>query len=157
MNKGGIMKLKSKINIFVMPLPFYFLLFTIVGCTSLKENARGFLGLSTKALEEARSDAITRTFNYDYAVSYDKVKAALKEIGSYIYAQDKQRRMIAAYVSEYDTTPVGLFFKEIDAGHTEIQVSSQSTYAKEAVAKDVFSVLDGTYKPKEEKGNADAK
>jgi len=127
----------------------------IGGCASLKESVRGFAGVSTKILEESRKDATARTFNFNYNVCHDKVKAALKEIESYIYSEDKVKHMIAVYVSASDTTPVGIFLKEIDANNTEIQVSSPSTYAKDTVAKNVFSVLDGTYKPSLEKGNPD--
>ncbi len=138
-------------------LIFAFCIFNFIGCSAIKETARGFIGISTKALEDARGKAVTKTFNYDYSTCYDKVKAAIKMTGSYIYARDKNKHMIAVYVSETDTTPVGIFFKGIDGNKTQIEVSSPSTYAKEAVAKNVFSVLEGTYKPKDEKGQTDEK
>jgi hypothetical protein len=55
--------------------------------------------------------------------------------------------MIAIYVSETDTTPVGLFFKEIDKSNTQVEVSSPSTYAKELISEKVFKLL----KPPEKK------
>ncbi len=152
------MKAKSmtkKLKLSLTLLPFTFYLFSFYGCASLKEAARGFAGISTKALEESRKDAIRKTFNYNYYACHEKVKAALQETGSYIYAQSKNKRMIAVYVSESDTTPVGIFLKMIGRNKTQIEVSSPSTYAKEAVAKNVFSVLEGTYKPK--KGQPDEK
>jgi len=150
---------KSKVFSFYLwfcLLPFYFLLF-LSGCATVLEGAKGVAGISTKALEESRKDAVTKTFNYDYNTCYTKVKAAIKETGSYIYAQDKNKHMIAVYVSDEDATALGIFFKEIDANNTEIQVTSASTYAKDTVSKDVFSVLEGTYKPKDEKGQPDDK
>jgi len=154
------MKVKSttkKLNLSLTLLPFIFYLFSFYGCASIKEAARGFAGISTKALEESRKDAIRKTFNYNYSACYDKVKAALQETGSYIYAQSKNKRMIAVYVSESDTTPVGIFLKMTGRNKTQIEISSPSTYGKETVAKNVFSVLEGTYKPKAEKGQPDEK
>lgn len=139
---------------FLIWIPFVIL---TSGCASIKEVAKGIAGVSTKVLEDNRKDAIKKTFNYDYNTCHSKVKLALKEIGSYIYAEEPKKNMVAIYVSEADTTPVGLFFKEIDKYNTQIEVSSPSTYAKEAVAKNVFSVLEGTYKPKAEKGQPDEK
>jgi hypothetical protein len=128
-----------------------------MGCAALKETCKGFLGISTQAVEDARGEAITRTFGYDYNTTYTKVKAALKEISAYIYADNPKKKLIAVYVSETDTTPAGVFLKEIDATHTQIEVSSPSTSAKEAVAKDVFSVLEGTFKKEKMKGETDEK
>jgi len=112
------------------------------GCGTLKEAGKGFLGISTRSLEDARSSAITKRFNYDYSACYAKAEEILKRMKAYIYAQGVKRHMIAVYVSEWDTTPVGLFFKEIDANNTQIEVSSLSTYAKEFISGKVFAVLD---------------
>lgn len=138
-------------------LIFAFCILNFMGCASLKEKCKGFLGTSTKALEDARGKAIAKTFNYNYNSCYDKVKAGLTAIGSYIYAEEKNKHMIAIFVSQTDTTAVGIFLKQIDANNTQVEVSSQSTYAKETVAKNIFSVLEGTFKTKEMRGQTDAK
>jgi len=114
----------------------------ISGCASIKEIARGFAGVSTKVLEENRKTAITKTFNYDYFTCYTKTLDILKCMQAYIYTQSIKKHIIAIYVSGEDTTPVGLFFKEIDATNTQVEVSSPSTYAKEFISGKVFSVLD---------------
>lgn len=119
----------------------FWLLIGLSGCASIKEGAKGFLGVSTKALEDTRKDAIKQTFKYDYDTCYNKTIEILKEIKAYIYAKDAQKNLIAVYVSEEDTTPVGLFFKKIDANNTQIEVSSLSTYAREQIATKVFSQL----------------
>ena len=119
----------------------------LLGCATLWEGAKGFAGISTKSIEESRKSAILKKVKYDYNTCYSKTKEILiTHIGAYIYAEDLNRHMIAIYVSKEDTTPVGLFFKEIDAANTQIEVSSLSTYAKEFIAGKVFSVLE------EEKG-----
>jgi hypothetical protein len=120
---------------------YYLLLTTFFGCAALSETAKGVAGVSTKVLEEGRKNAITKTFNYDYLTCYTKILDILKQINAYIYAADINKHMIAIYVSEEDTTPVGLFFKEIDFKHTQIEVSSPSTFAKEQISAKVFSEL----------------
>jgi len=158
-SKGGIMKLKTAIKnvkLILILLPFAFLLFTLSGCALVKEGAKGVAGISTKVLEDNRALAIIKTFNQDYFSCYTQALDALKSSYTYIYAQDIKKHMIAAYISEYDTTPVGLFFKEIDANNTQIEVSSPSTYAKEFIADNVTSVLEKkvTLRELEERGRA---
>ena len=113
-----------------------------MGCETIKDGAKGFLGVSTRSLKEARKDAIIKTFNYDYVTCYSKTQEILKRMHAYIYARNTKKHMIAVYVSKKDTTPVGLFFKEIDATNTQVEVSSLSTYSKEFISKKVFAVLD---------------
>ncbi len=114
----------------------------LLGCATIIEGTKGFMGISTRSLEKARKDAIIKTFNYDYFTCYTKTLDILKSMQAYIYTQSIKKHMIAIYVSEQDTTPVGLFFKEIDATNTQVEVSSLSTYAKEFISGKVFSVLD---------------
>jgi hypothetical protein len=125
------------------------------GCLAIKETAKGIAGLSTKVLEEGRENGITKTFNYDYRACYNKVRDILKQGTSYIYAQDIKKHMMAIYVSEEDTTPVGIFFTEKGASITEVEVSSPSTYAKELIAQRLFSALDRSLNPGEDKKGSD--
>ena len=125
---------------------------SLIGCAMLKESAKEFVGVSTKVLAEKRKNAIKKTFTYDFNTCYDKVKNILKRIGCYIYAEDVKNKMIAFYVSESDTTDVGIFFEEIDANNTWVEVSSPSTYAKEFIADTVFKALG----PQEKEAVSDA-
>ncbi len=135
--------LKSKLII----LALSFVILTS-GCAAVNEGIKGFLGTSTRALEKARKDAAVKTFHYDYFSCFTKTLEILKHQGAYIYAQDIKKHMIAIYVSEADTTPVGLFFKEIDKDNTQVEVSSLSIYAKEFIAAKVFSALEKELSPK---------
>lgn len=126
-----------------------FCIFNLLGCETLKkvgctvqEAAKGVIGISTKQIEEARKTASIKTFGYDYASCYKNTKEILKHIGAYIYCEDKNKKLIAFYVSSEDTTPVGIFFKAVDASKTQLEVASPSTSAKEAIAKNVFSSLE---------------
>lgn len=117
------------------------------GCAMITEGAKGFAGVSTKALEDARPKAISADFAGDYDTCLRLTKDALKKIKAYVYADSGRKQMLAVYVSESDTTPVGIFFVKADAGHTRIEVSSLSTYAKEYISKQIFQMIQNQFTP----------
>lgn len=112
------------------------------GCVGIKEGTRGFLGISTRELEKGRKDAVVRTFQCAPSDCYDTILATLKEIGAYVYAKDSNKKMVAVYVSETDTTPAGIFLTEEDTAAVRVEVSSPSSYAKEFIAGKVFAALE---------------
>jgi hypothetical protein len=134
----------NNLKLFITGLIAVFCISNSTGCSSVKEYSKGFLGVSTKVLEEGRKNAKTKTFNFDYFTAFTKTLDALKNIDAYIYAKDIKKHMIAVYVSSADTTPVGIFFQEIDAANTQVEVSSPSTYAKELMANRLFKALEKT-------------
>lgn len=160
MNKGGAMQGKTMIpnsRIILSILPFYFLLFTFIpGCAMVKEQAKKVMGVSTAELEKARKNAIIKDMPHDYFTVYTKTLDILKELNVYIYEQNIKKHMIAMYISQEDTTPVGLFFKEVDVNNTRIEFSSPSTYAKEYVAGKISSAFQELNKPVEKGEQADA-
>lgn len=117
---------------------FVLCVLNFTGCAMAIEGAKGFAGISTKVLEEKRGEAIIDSFDYDDEDCYNKAKAILLDMGAYIYSQDAKRKMLGIYLSQTDTTPVGLFFQRIDATHTRIEVSSPSVSAKEFIAQHLF-------------------
>ena len=125
------------------------LIVMLAGCATVTEGTKGFLGISTKELEKQRKNAIAKTFTYDYFTCFTKTSDILKSINAYIYKKDIKDKMIAIYVSSEDTTPVGIFFKEISASSTQIEVSSSSSPAKELIAKRVFLALEEPVKTQE--------
>ena len=150
-----------------------FFLSTVLGCSTVKEATKGFLGVSTQVLEDNRKEAIKESFAVDYDNCYAKVKDILKEKakekakekgkesenenGSYIYAEDHQKKMVAIYLSETDTTPVGIFFTDEGNSHTMIEVSSPSTYAKEYIANKIFTGIKTAFNLKAEEKKTDVK
>jgi len=112
----------------------------------LQEGAKGITGVSTKILVDGRKDALVKAFDYDYATTNAKVLAVLDEVKAYIYAKDAFDHLIAVYVSEKDTTPVGIFLKTVDANKTQIEISSPSTYAKEWFANKIFTAFEESFK-----------
>jgi len=144
------MKIRNLLAKFSLVCGFCLLLTSLFGCSTLTEVGKNILGVSTRALEEGRKDAIKQTFAYNLSACYDKLKKALVLRGCYIYALDPGK-MIAIYVSETDTTPVGIFFKKVDDNNTRVEVSSPSPWAKEFIARRAASILQGTKDPDAEK------
>lgn len=123
-----------------------------LGCATVKEMGKGFIGVSTQVLEEKRKDALKKSFVLDYHGCYVKVKEILKgkekEKESPIYAEDLQKKMLAIYFSQVDTAPVGIFFTVEAENKTLIEVSSPSIYAKEEIANRIFTGIDELIKTK---------
>ncbi len=123
-------------NILIVLLACIFL----SGCATPGELFKGFLGNSTKILEDTRKDAMIKVFDYDYETCYAKIEKRLKDMPkTSIYVKDKE--MIAVYYTDPNTTPVGIFFKEIDPTHTQVEISSPGLAAKEWVASNIFSEI----------------
>ncbi len=135
---------------------FYLVSVLLAGCTTVKEWGKGFLGVSTRVLEENRQNDLKKSFALDYDACYAGVKSVLNEKGkeSYIYAEDLQAKMIAVYFSQTDVTAVGIFFTPQENGGTLMEISSPSTFAKEDLGKRIFAALTALVKAKnKEKGN----
>lgn len=147
---------KSKIfyHLFVICVLSFVIL--ISGCAQTKEVCKGVLGVSTKVLEDGRKEAIKKEFNYDLVTCHNKVRSILKVSGAYIYCDDLEKDMLALYVSEEDTTPVGIFLTETGKEKTLVEVSSPSVYGKESTSKLVFEGLIGNLSPALKKGQIDA-
>ncbi len=132
---------------------------SLLGCATLKDLGRGFAGISTRVLEDERKNALKKSFALDYNRCYSEVKDILSQKGkeAYIYAQDPAQKLIAIYFSATDTTPVGIFFSAEASGNTLIEISSQSTYAKEEIASRIFTGIDELIAPKKQENNANVK
>ena len=136
-----------------------FLLFSIfcflTGCSGLKEATKGFLGVSTKSLDNARSDSLRNDFAGSLSDIHNKIKDALMANHSYIYKDAKSSDFIALYVSETDTTPVGIFLTKVGEKRITVEVSSPSTYGKELIAKVIYDALAEPKITGKEKGSTD--
>jgi len=133
--------LKRLISNLLLVICVFSLSILAISCATIKETAKGVSGISTKVLEDGRVNAITKNFSYDYFTSYTKSLDALKEMGAYIYKQRLKEHMIAVYVSKSDTTPVGIFFKEVGPDNTQVEVSSPSLTAKGIISARLFKSL----------------
>jgi hypothetical protein len=126
------------------------------GCAGVNEVCKGVLGVSTQILEDGRKDALKKEFSCDLITCHNMVKASLKKEKACIYADNLEKDMLALYISEEDTTPVGIFFTDTGRGMTLVEVTSPSVYGKELIAKIVFEDLAKSLTPKPEKGQLDA-
>lgn len=113
----------------------------MTGCVRVKEGVKCVLGFSTQVLEDNRSNSVIKEFPLDFKTCYARTQGALEEIGAYVYR--KNSGMIALYVSEADTTPVGIFFTSVNSAQTKLEFSSPSTFAKEYIARRVGLRLEG--------------
>lgn len=136
-----ILKQKSRCGKTILAITLIILL---SGCASLKEAFKGFAGISTKELEINRKSAITKTFDFDYFTAFTKALDALRDMETFIYAKDINKHMIAIYVSRQDTTPVGIFFTEVNSSATQLEVSSPSKFSKEYISERLFKALKQT-------------
>lgn len=126
---------------FIVLLAFSVL--TLSGCAMIKDIPKGIVGVSTRELDRRRPDAIKRTYDCKYEDAFDMVLKALEEKGCYVYEKNLTKHLIAIYVSEQDTTPVGIYFNS--SGHaTEVEVSSPSTSAKELISEKIFSSFESS-------------
>lgn len=114
-----------------------FAVFLLSGCAGVSESIKGFAGYPTRILEQNRGRAIVKTLDYDYFTAYTKITDILKWGNTHVYIQDIKKHLIALYVSEDDTTAVGIFFTEKSENQTQIEISSPSVYGKEVIAKKI--------------------
>jgi len=126
-------------RIFLISLLLGYCVITLAGCAGLKQGIRGFLGISTKEIENSRDQAIVKIVDYDYSSCYKMVEVRLAEIESYIYT--RRRDLIAVYISPTDTTPAGVFFREIDNQKTELAIASPASDTKEYLADKIFPLF----------------
>ncbi len=126
-------------RILVIGLLGYWLI-ALVGCGCLRHGIRGFLGISTKEIENARDKAIVKIVDYDYNSCYKMVEEELSEIDAYVYTRRKD--LIAVYISSTDTTTAGIFFKEIDKQKTQVEIACPASSKKEYLAEKIFTALE---------------
>ncbi len=107
------------------------------------EIGKTFWGSSTRALEKARAQSLTKTYDKGY---WDVVRATEEfcQKKYLIFKKDEVRgyMVIMGIHGSVNTTEVGVFFVELNDHQTRIEVSSLSTNAKRIVAKALFHELD---------------
>ena len=117
-------------------------------CASLSDNTVEFgkilWGSSTRALEAARDKAITKIYDKSY---WDSVRSAIAVVDNkkwVIFKKDeiKGYMVVMGVTGCVNTTEIGIFFDELSATQTRVEVVSLSTGAKRKVAKALFHGLD---------------
>lgn len=127
-----------------------FLLIMLLGfCSSCAvvnggvEVAKTIWGSSTRALEEARTTALVKTYDQSY---WETIRAAEEYCNKHFLIFKKEEvkgYFIIMHVrGAVNTTEVGIFFVEVKDKQTRVEISSLSTHAKRIVAKHLFHGLD---------------
>lgn len=122
-------------------IPIYSILVFMLcmsGCMTPMEYIKSAAGVSTKELKDARKNALVKVFNCDYDTCYRNTLWILNRV-PYASIYDREKDLIALYCTDVNSTTVGVFFKKIDSKHTQVDIASQGSDAKEWIAKNVFS------------------
>ncbi len=116
----------------------------LCGCAVLWDLPKTIWGSSTRALEEARSNAITKTYDKGYWDCFGAALDVAKKKSYVIFEKDEVRgfMVIIGIPGAVNTTEVGIFFVELNDHQTRIELSSLSTNAKRIVAKNLFHGMD---------------
>ena len=116
------------------------------GCALVEggmEVGKTIWGSSTRALEHARANAITKTYQKGYWETLRASLEFLEQKGYVIFKKDEIKGyiIVIGVKGSVNTTEVGVFFLEL-GDQTRIEVSSLSTNAKRLVSKALFHGLD---------------
>ena len=125
----------------------------LVGCVQLRETSKLVLGTSTKALEEGRSSAISKTYACCYEDCFDAVLSLgrneeseplceKKYFDVFSKKRNKEYIVVMGIAGNVDTTEVGIFFTRRGLKKVDVEISSRSSSAKRKIAKAVFKELD---------------
>jgi hypothetical protein len=118
----------------------------LAGCAGFGETIRGIEGNSTRVLYETRPQAAAKEFRCNPEDCRQKAGEILAEMKTYVYRREPG--LIAVFVSETDTTPVGIFITPGEEESSRIEVSSPSSPARDAVSQKLFSALESRLKTK---------
>lgn len=141
------------------PIQVVFLVLVLTGCASVKETAKTIWGSSTRALEDARVDAISRSFYCDIDECFDAVltlnllnkksePATEKYFNVFIEDRIKSHIIVYGIPGNVDTTEVAVFFARDGADAIRIDVASLSSSAKQKTADAVFKELSARFNVK---------
>ena len=116
---------------------------TLGGCAGVQETAKVLWGSSTRALEEARSEAISKVYQCHYEECYKEVLkiAELEKLEVFIKDKVKRHIVLIGIKGSVNTTEVGVFFTELNDREVRVEVSSLSTNAKKKVSEMIFPQL----------------
>ena len=120
------------------------------------ETAKVIWGSTTRALEEARAEAIAKTYRCSLDDCFDAVVNLARHVkknepaheGFFdIFINDRKRRhiIVMGIQGNVDTTEVGIFFAQPTLVTVKLEISSLSSSAKRKVAQAVFDELDSHF------------
>ena len=135
----------------------------ITGCAQITETVKVIWGSSTRALENARVDAISKTYRCGFNDCYDAVLSLARRrearddradrdpdvkpvnenhFDVFINNRKKRHIVVMGIKGNVDTTEVGIFFSQPSLTTVKLEVTSLSSSAKRKVAQMIFDKLD---------------
>lgn len=104
------------------------------------------VGIGTRPFK-SKGEVYKKTFNTDFFSSYKIVNEDLKGMGAQFYRGSRSKGFIIA--TNFDgifkqcssSTEVAIFFKELSAGMTEVEVSSLNHSLAQFVAGELFGIV----------------
>jgi len=148
--------------------PIVILSFSVIvsGCAFVTETSKTIWGSSTRALENARDEAISKSFVcsldecFEMVLSLGEVQVEIEQIEDeagqaetketitrpkfynvFLKNRVKRHIVVIGVPGSVNTTEVGIFFDKNDDSSVKMEISSLSRHAKRRVAKDVFAEL----------------
>ncbi len=126
---------------------------SFMGCSQAMETGKSVWGSSTAALEQARVNALRRTYVctmdecFDAVLSLANNEEALKpETEKFfdVFLKDRRKAhiVVMGIAGNVNTTEVGIFFDDMGQDTIRIEISSLSSSAKTKVARAIFEELD---------------
>jgi hypothetical protein len=97
-----------------------------------------FPGMPADSFAKEREGALEKTFNYDYSTCYWKMNGILKAM-PHVSVYSEKYDVISLYYINPNTTQVSVYFTAVDTAHTRVEVTSESSSAKNWIAKNIFS------------------
>ncbi len=128
------------------------------GCVRLKESglkvkeiAKSFWGSSTRVLEEARPQALSKNYPCPVNECFDTILDIAHEHSLKVFIADRKQNhlVIMSVPKSENTTEVGIFLTPGTASETKIEIASLSTDAKLNASEVLFPLLDKKYLSKE--------
>ena len=129
---------------FILMISIIFLCSSCAVWDNTQEVGKTLWGSSTRALENARDNAMTKTYEKSY---WDCVRSAIdivkrKKLVLFKKDEIKGYLVVMGIPGSVSTTEVGIFFDELTDTQTRVEISSLSTNAKRKVSKILFHGLD---------------
>ena len=167
-----MMKMNQSLGLVIVTL------FIFSGCSTVKDGVIGgknvveetvkvIWGSSTRAIENARADALTITYACRYQDCFDYVLSLANNVKEVDIKVDEAENVKSVKVPKYfevfikdisrgmivvmgvdghsSTTEVGIFLSMLSPERTKIEVTSLSETAKAQVAQIIWTELDKTY------------
>ena len=154
----------------------------VIGCSWIAESGKMILGTSTKALEEGRTEALSKIYRCSFDECYEAILTLERKATNVIKTPDQEKEeeaqeeesqkdstplmgkkssaqddgqfivflkdpikgsiVVMGVFGHIETTEVGIFLSRYSPNSIKVEVSSESSGAKEQVATYVFNKLD---------------